>query len=867
MILAVLLSAGSCSRGKLPAPATVKAETPAREETALSDERVIVKAEQAGPTITASVPPGIYTEETRPSHVTLSADSPYRIVYTTTTGVLPGAQDRLASDAIRLSYNDTGDGVSQCAVLRAALYNGSEQVGQSVTFTYFSAPEGRFTTPVFSLVSEPAGLYGYEEGILVEGKARDDAKKYGNPEGWVLGNTNANYYNGGIEWERAMSMEYSGDGSGAFDFSSNGGMRVNGGWTRANTQKSLKLFSRRMYTPDSGTFTLDLFPGYRDPATGRTVSFANTILLRGGSNNEGNNVIATPVQLKLCEGTGQIVPAMRPVTEFINGQYRGVFMMIEDYDADFFEAHYGVPEEELTILSGSYENYGGSMWTLDCGEDEDLKDFIRMMNKLAVRDPKDASNYAAAEEQLDIRNFIEYMCIELYCCNSDWPDNNLRCFRRRADGFQPDAEGICDGRYRFLLKDLDLSFGHGHDVNKDPYHTIGGQSALLIRNVFNNLMHNETFRNRVYMYFCTLATAVFDPVRVNGVIGEFTLAMMPEMEITAKQLNVGGGSLAAWQTHVSGLRSFAVKRVNPVLKATEKESGKKLADLSVTLVGEGEAELGWFPASDGETRKYLLSSVIPLTVPEGSEVTVSGGTYKDGVLILTSQEASVEIAFPGQTVQAADGIVLNEVAVRNTDRPFIELYNGSDTDAALDGWSVGTKKMQSLDGYVIPAHGTFTLGEGYDVPIAFALGKQYTLELRRDGTVVDSLPLSEVHGSVYRGRLPDGGEMKTLYAAELTPGAPNAALPEFEMGSAVRDAIVICGTKTDLTVRIGETTLLPLSMFKQAFKFARDIHRTEYDWFREHDQEKMSVAELIEFFEGTDVYAEFIPEKNLFIVQ
>jgi hypothetical protein len=230
------------------------------------------------------------------------------------------------------------------------------------------------------------------------------------------------------------------------------------------------------------------------------------------------------------------------------------------------------------------------------------------------------------------------MCIELYCCNSDWPDNNLRCFRVKEDASDPSAEGIRDGRYRFLLKDLDLAFGHGHDVKKDPYHTIGGQSALLIRNVFNNLMHNETFKNRVYMYFCTLATAVFDPVRVNNTIGELTLAMLPEMEYTAKNLGVGGGSVSAWRGHITGLRSFAIKRVDAVLDATVRESGKKLADLNVILNGDGEAELGWFPASDGEVRRYPMSTVIPLTVPEGTSVTVTGGTYQNGVLLLTAEE-------------------------------------------------------------------------------------------------------------------------------------------------------------------------------------------------------------------------------------
>lgn len=876
LLLACLLTAGSCSprSGGISVGSAENgppaAETVPEKSEAVSQDggRIIVRADaNAGPVITPSAAPGIYTPDTRPTHVTLTTDSPYRIVYTTTTGTVPEASGQLAVGEIRLPYWECGDGVTEYAMIRAALFDGSEMV-TCQTFTWFSAPEGRFTTPVFSLVSDPTGLYGYEEGILVEGKARDDAKKHGNPPGWVLSNTNANYYNGGIEWERAMSMEFSESGSGAYDYSSNGGMRVNGGWTRANVQKSLKLFSRKSYTPDHGTFTLDLFPGYRDPATGRTLSFANTILLRGGSNNEGNNVIATPLQLKLCEGTGQIVPAIRPVTEFINGQYRGVFMMIEDYDADFVEAHFGVPAEDLITLSGSYENYGGSMWSVDDGEEGDLRDFIRVMNKLAASDAKSASGYALAEEALDLRNFIEYMCIELYCCNSDWPDNNLRCFRVKEVASDPAAEGIRDGRYRFLLKDLDLAFGHGHDVKKDPYHTIGGQSALLIRNVFNNLMHNETFKNRVYMYFCTLATAVFDPVRVNSTIGELTLAMLPEMEYTTKNLGVGGGSVSAWRAQVSGLRSFAIKRVDAVLDATARESGKKLADLTVTLNGDGEAELGWFPASDGEVRRYPLSTVIPLTVPEGSSVTVTGGTYQNGVLLLTAEQAGLTVDFPAETGEIrSDGVVINEVSARDTDRPFVELYNGSDEDVTLDGWTVGTGKAAKLDGYTIPAHGCLTLGDGFDLPLSFSLGKTGTLTLTYGGQTVDELSLSEVHASVRWGRIPDGGPMTTLYTAELTPGESNRILPAFEIGCPLKDAVVICGDKTDLTVKLGENTLLPLSMFKTSFKFARDIHREEYDWFRENGDRKMTVRELLDFFEGTTVDARFLPEQNLLIVQ
>ena len=867
LLLALTLLSSAAFTACAPAGSTPAADP--------EEERVIVAApKEEEPVITPSVEPGIYSVDERPARLLLSTDSGYRICYTTTTALVPTADSQVASSDFRIPYNETGDGVTECAVIRAALFDGRKQVGQCYTFTYFSAPEGRFTTPVFSLVSEPEGLYGYETGILVEGKARDDAKKHGNPKGWVLGNTNANFYNSGIEWERPTSMEFSESGQGAFDYSSNAGIRVNGGWTRANTQKSLKIFSRKSYTPSHGTFTLDLFPGYRDPKTGRTLSFANTILLRGGSNNEGNNVIATPLQISLCEGTGQIVPAMRPVTEFINGQYRGVFMMIEDYDADFIEAHFGVPEEELTILSGSYENYGGSMWTLDTAPEAEaetaVKDFTRMLIKLAALDPKLSSTLERAGEVIDLRNFIEYMCTELYCGNSDWPDNNLRAFRRSVDGYQPDAEGIYDGRWRFLLKDLDLSFGNGHNYSKNPYRTIDGTSALLIRNVYNNLMKNETFANRVYMYFCTLATAVFKPSRVQEKIGDLTLAMLPEMEYTTKKLHVAGGSVAAWQTNVSGLRSFAIKRVDAVLSATEKQSGKKLAALAVTLKGEGEAELGWFRMTDGEVRQYLQSTPIPLNLPEGAQAEAEGGMISNGTLILTSKEAKLTVTFPEKTEKRADGLVLNEVALRGTDEAFVELYNGAEEELSLDGWTVGTGgRAQKLDGHTVPAKGYFTLtesGEGGDAKLTFAKSGD-TLTLAHDGEVVDALPLEEVHKSVYRGRIPDGGDMVTLYDAELTPGQANAILPAFEMGTGLHDAIAVFGSKIDLTVKLGEETLIPLSMLKSPFKFARDLYRSEYEWVRDHESEKISVADLTARFAEAGIKVRLVKEKNLLIIQ
>lgn len=831
-------------------------------ETAAESGYTIIKGEDT-PGITVSVPAGIYTPEERPNTVILSTDTGYTIKYTTTTCTNPDVTDEIAESAVRLAYHDTGDGVTQSAIIRAALYDRGEQVGNSYTFTYISAPEGRFTTPVFSLVSDPVGLYSYETGILVAGKARDEALENGNPDGWVLSNNNANYYNTGREWEREVSIAFSETGTGGYVFSSNGGVRVNGGWTRANTQKSLKLFSRKDYTPEYGTFAIDLFPGYRDPITGRTLSFANTILLRGGSNNEGNNVIATPFQLAMCEGTDQILPAMRPVTEFINGQYKGMVFLLEDYDADFFEAHFGVPEEELAIFSGSFENYGGSMWTLDCGPESEFDLFMEVLDQLSSLNMKDEENYAYACEVLDMHNFIEYMCIEMYCGNSDWPDNNLRVFRKYTSGFSPDAAGVQDGRYRFLLKDLDLSFGSGHSVGSDPFDGALGSSNLKIREVFTNLMENEAFADQVYMYLCTLSSTVFAPERAQSVLDEFILALTPEMKYTTENLWVGGGSVARWQSYTDSLLSFAKSRVKTVRNAVEKRSAETLSTVTVQVIGAFDnmtQELGWYTVDNGHEVQYPMNTPIPYEIADNAEITAEGGevhgSLHEGYIILTEEEAVLTISHitTEPTVESVDNpVVLNEAAYRAYDSVFIELKNRTGREVSLDGWEIGTTTMMSLDGYTIEPHGYLLISsdkDAADVPISFRMSSKYTLILKNNGETVDSLSLDTVNRTVHMGRYPNGESWITLYTTELTPGAHNVIHEPAEyLTSSLRDGLMVNGTfypVSEMTVVDGKPGV-PVTILRDYIRDFKAAYKSELAWTIKHINETIPFDEFTDF--------------------
>ncbi|MBQ2726038.1 MAG: CotH kinase family protein [Clostridia bacterium] len=872
LLLSVFLLAGCNDKGiHVEITETEPAETEETRYVTDTSKNTVVLSDAA---ITASTASGIYTPEEAPTHITLTSPNPqYIIKYTSSTAKSPDIKSDDASGEIRLAYKESGDGVTEFALIRAALFYKGKQIGQPVTFTYLKAPEGRFTMPVICLTSDPVGLYGHEDGILVEGQDREQALKHGNPPGWVLSNTHANYYNGGIAWERAMSMEYCEAGAGEFSYVSNGGMRVNGGWTRANIQKSLKLFSRKTYTPDYGTFAVDLFPGYRDPQTGRTLSFANTILLRGGSNNEGSTVISTMLQLKLCEGTGQFVPAMRPVVEFINGQYRGMFFMVEDYDSDFVESHFGVPEEDQFLAAGSYENYGGSMWTLDTGTQQDFMEFTAILEKLSNMDMRKAENYEYASTVLDLQNFLEYMCVEMYVCNSDWPDNNLRVFRCKANGFDPDAEGIEDGRYRFLLKDLDIAFGTGgHSVSSNPYVQIRGGSKLKIREIFNQLMKNEDFSERVHIFMCTLASGAFAPERVENVLNEFILFLTDEMEYTTEKLRVGGKSLAAWNNNLKAPLSFAKSRDDVVLNATQTAARNKLCRITITVTGEGEAKLGWYPITDGCSRTYITHTDIPLEIPAGAVVTVEGGEAVDGAVRFTKTEAHLTIDMTGVSDEAetADTVVINEVSVRGYDYKFVELYNGSDKAVTLDNWTLATEKsVQYLDGMTVESGGYLLLGSE-EVPLDVKLTNESVLTLSDGSTAVDTADLFTVNRTVHQGRYPDGGELITLYTSELTPGTANAILPDFRITGGITDGLLLSGKlypAENLPKDENGEIMVPLSALEEYFGKKKVVYRKEYNWMMENYDLQVPLKEFADFINNnTRLQASYVENANVVVM-
>ncbi len=811
-IIVIALCLAGCT-ASISTPAVNEADV----ETIVADETKITSS------ITASSSPAIYTDGEQPSDITFEYNTTEGVVLRYTTNCSAPTKDSNlyeAGTSLELNYRDTGDGTTTQAILRCALFKDDEQISEVCNFVYMSAPKDRFEMQVYSIISDKKNFYSNETGILVSGKLGGQP----NPTGWMPWYNNANYYGRGIEWERPIGLTvFREDGTAGIKV--NCGIRVSGGYTRVNKQKSLRLYARKIYTPDSGVFEYSFWDGLRGSHTDTPVAFSDTVLLRGGSNNEGNAIFTTPSLLMLLEGTDLDRPAMTPIVEYINGRYYGIVMQLEDYDADYFLANYGVEEEYLSTIKGTApELLRSTGWYLDDGPEGEAEELINALKYISRNDMTDPECYKKATEMIDIQNYIEYIAFESFIGNTDWPDNNLRAWRYNKNGYDPDAEGVFDGRWRFLTKDLDLSFGYGsYDSSGNPYMYMAGSSSLLLKNVYTSLMKNSEFSDLYYNYMCTLAGAVVTPERCEHVFDLMQVYNGKETAVSISSLGVGGGSRGSWNSGFDVLRKYSISRAANVLSMTKNTSKSRLGDVTVSIEGEGNVRLGWYAIESGDSRSYLQGRRIPLELSPSDGYEIGEIKYDncylddEGYLIITENNAAVSVSFV-ETKQdevsesETKAVVINEVIFRGTDYKWIELYNTTDSEITLSGWSIGKKtnpdKAVQFDTTVISAHSyalicstDYSNSKGIEgLSIALSFGNDDELYLfDSDKNVVDSVVLSSPSKTVHLGRMPDGGDMVELSRDEATPGDANHIKDDKStFGSdAFEPYVLICGRAYD----------------------------------------------------------------------
>lgn len=149
---------------------------------------------------------------------------------------------------------------------------------------------------------------------------------------------------------------------------------------------------------------------------------------------------------------------------FLNGYYWGYYNLSERPDAAFGETYLGGRADEWDVIKSHAEVRDGNISAWNA------------MYAATAGTLSTAAGYAAVTNLLDVVNFADYMLLNHWGGNQDWPQNNWVAMRRRADG----------ERFRFCAWDAERTLENVTDnrLNASDEHPGRIHSRLLASSAY-----------------------------------------------------------------------------------------------------------------------------------------------------------------------------------------------------------------------------------------------------------------------------------------------------------------------------------------------------------------------------------------------
>lgn len=492
----------------------------------------------------------------------MSKDANAEIYYTLDGSIPTKESERYAYKPILISAK-----TNAATVVRARAYKDGYPKSEAVTQSYFVDKDIKYSynVPVISLVTDPSNLFDYEKGIFVAGEVYDQwkanfpiIKKQQFKPG--------NYSEVGRNWEREASIELF-EPDGRMGLTQDIAIRVSGGSSRANKIKSLSLWANCDYD-DKEYFSYDFFNGKaKSLVNGNEINEFSRLLLRTSSTDSESSFFRDALMQSLIQEPAILdTQSTKPCILYINGEYYGIRNIREAYDKSYISSHYNIDEEEVVIVKNPTGYTGVEIQAGYAGDEMHYNEMIAYVKK---HDMKTASNYDAIKTLMDIDNYIEYNVIQLYCDNSDWPGNNVRVWRKRTQSYKPNAPYGSDGRWRWMVFDLDHGFGlfdgekaascnslkratdtDGRSWPNPPW------STLLLR----TLLENDEFKNQFINIFADRLNTAFLPENVIGKIEDMKQVYYPNIENHIVRWNLHDNRIENWLDEIELMKSFAIER-------------------------------------------------------------------------------------------------------------------------------------------------------------------------------------------------------------------------------------------------------------------------------------------------------------------
>ena len=683
-------------------------------------------------------------------------------IYYTTDGSVPTAKSTLYKSGLALS---------KTTVVRAISYCDTLLPGQPATRS-FIFPDHKTSLPDFSLVTDPYNLYDYNYGIYVEGPDAEEADPH----------FGANYHK---DWERPMHVEcFFPDGEKVID--QDAGVKIAGAWSRAHAQKSFAFHARNAY--GKNRFDCKLF-------SNKDISSFKSFVLRNSGNDWYNTMFRDAMITGLVRNTNIDIQAYQPSVVYLNGEYWGILNIREKINEHYVANNYNwtdADDVDLLELNGSIVH----------GEDDH---FVAMKNYVKSHTMSNEANYDYIATQMDIDEYIEYMVLEIYCNNGDWPGNNCKFWH-------PGVEG---GRWRWIAYDTDFGFGlystgYDEDMLGSSLQNTSGPTFFL-----KKLTASEIFVRNFVNRFADRLNNEFRPDVVNALIDSLSRNIASEIPYHKNRWH----SIGNWENNISRLRTFAEERPS-YLRDHIRDHFSVGNEVKIT-VDANDSKAGYIQLNSLTLKSFPWSGTYFSEVPVSLRAVARPG-YKfarwvDGNNQTVDTHAGIKVTLSKAmrytavfelTNDVYNSVVINEINYKSADdfdtKDWVELYNTTAAAINISGWKLVGENID--EAFTVPV-GTIIPPYGYIVACAnrnkllnlnpglqniignfdFRLGSQDKVQLfDSEGNLVDEVEYNsktwaDADGNGYTLALTDpfaeNAARKLWQANDLhgTPGAENGS--------------------------------------------------------------------------------------------
>lgn len=505
--------------------------------------------------------------------LTLSSE-PGISIYYTTDGTDPRTSEtaRLYTEEIQI-YNNTDEPNVYSAVkdislngytppkynidkgmhIRAVAKSANGTYGPVITNRYFIGKSASYYSDirVISMVTDANYLFDPDTGAYMVGTGYYEWKKK-NPHHRLNPSdveNPTNYNSDGKKSEFPVNIQVFENGIPVY--SADVGARISGNWSRSNVQKSFRFYARSEYgdTKMRYAFIKDL-PNHK----GNELKKYDKVTLRSGGNDHTLHFRDAFIH-DLASDTGIDYMASEPYLLFINGEFWGMYLLREKPESYYIQSHYGIEESNVSVLKNG---------VLESGSIRAMGAYVEFCRWASTADMTIEENYQKLCEQMDVQSFMDYIAIETYVNNSDWASgyfNNWMVWR--SDTIDP-SNPKADGKWRFILYDLDISCGLYGNTNTayhyDSLSKIGVKSQdYNLPNILRNLCKNEEFLDAFYNNYLSVINECFAIEKAEALLSEYTTAYKEATVATHQRFSNNQAALN-YDREVKNLLNFFKKR-------------------------------------------------------------------------------------------------------------------------------------------------------------------------------------------------------------------------------------------------------------------------------------------------------------------